>query len=653
MGFDHVVGFDTSTMLPPQPVLSAIINAVDIELDVAGQVSDAIAASELSIAALPTYPAVADVLLALAYAATPVGGTLNLGDRDINLTSTLTINKKIRVVGGRIHVSGAPAFIVEAADVEFDRVTIERTVVGASTSALSWRGARGILRNCNISCETGAAFNGGAGLCDGTIIDGGKFSSSAAKSTTVIWFNSGAQNDNITVKNTDVSYTGSGFGSGIALYSASNSVVFNNKVHAIRTAPWHAFTSGWTVFSGSVYRQLDRTDIPESNAVWVGSDADWANDKVEYTQQSATSTLSAGRYNTPGDGYIYIRLASSGDPNDVTVKTRRTDGYGILFYSTNSATAGIANNLVADNRVWDTDGFGIYFKAGQGTPTTNRSRNNLLEDVCKMGIAVGTLPFAGIGALGNTSLNMTNDVIRRAGTTAYPVPGVYILHDSASSQFTKSILQGVRVEEPSASGYFLGLGVHKLSNCVVQNAGTTGFINNNNAAGECTIEMIGCEAIGCGTALASSGAQFSGTTSTCSVSIIGGRFMNNALRGIQLTTCVESKILGVTTGGNAQQGINIASSCARLIIDSPILIGDDDVIIASGTTALTLRTGSEGSGTTYTISCTNWRTGDNTYAGTGSPESVLAAPVGSLYRRVDGGAGTCLYMKESGTGTTG
>lgn len=35
-------------------------------------------------------------------------------------------------------------------------------------------------------------------------------------------------------------------------------------------------------------------------------------------------------------------------------------------------------------------------------------------------------------------------------------------------------------------------------------------------------------------------------------------------------------------------------------------------------------------------------------AGAGSPETVVTAPVGSLYLRTNGGAGTCLYIKESG-----
>jgi hypothetical protein len=40
-------------------------------------------------------------------------------------------------------------------------------------------------------------------------------------------------------------------------------------------------------------------------------------------------------------------------------------------------------------------------------------------------------------------------------------------------------------------------------------------------------------------------------------------------------------------------------------------------------------------------------------SGTGSPEGVVTAPIGSFYSRTDGGAGTSFYIKESGTGNTG
>ena len=40
-------------------------------------------------------------------------------------------------------------------------------------------------------------------------------------------------------------------------------------------------------------------------------------------------------------------------------------------------------------------------------------------------------------------------------------------------------------------------------------------------------------------------------------------------------------------------------------------------------------------------------------AGSGSPESSVAAPIGSFYSRTDGGAGTPFYVKETGSGNTG
>lgn len=40
-------------------------------------------------------------------------------------------------------------------------------------------------------------------------------------------------------------------------------------------------------------------------------------------------------------------------------------------------------------------------------------------------------------------------------------------------------------------------------------------------------------------------------------------------------------------------------------------------------------------------------------SGSGTPEGAVAAAVGTAFLRSDGGAGTTLYVKESGTGNTG
>lgn len=39
--------------------------------------------------------------------------------------------------------------------------------------------------------------------------------------------------------------------------------------------------------------------------------------------------------------------------------------------------------------------------------------------------------------------------------------------------------------------------------------------------------------------------------------------------------------------------------------------------------------------------------------GSGTPQGVITANVGSIYLRTDGGASTTLYVKESGSGNTG
>jgi hypothetical protein len=46
-------------------------------------------------------------------------------------------------------------------------------------------------------------------------------------------------------------------------------------------------------------------------------------------------------------------------------------------------------------------------------------------------------------------------------------------------------------------------------------------------------------------------------------------------------------------------------------------------------------------------------TGPTDRWGTGTPEGSVTAPVGSVYRRTDGGSGTTVYSKETGTGNTG
>lgn len=63
----------------------------------------------------------------------------------------------------------------------------------------------------------------------------------------------------------------------------------------------------------------------------------------------------------------------------------------------------------------------------------------------------------------------------------------------------------------------------------------------------------------------------------------------------------------------------------------------------------------EAAGTGTASAAEYWTTagGVRLMAGSGTPEGVKDAPVGTLYQRTDGAEGTVLYAKESGTGNTG
>ena len=85
------------------------------------------------------------------------------------------------------------------------------------------------------------------------------------------------------------------------------------------------------------------------------------------------------------------------------------------------------------------------------------------------------------------------------------------------------------------------------------------------------------------------------------------------------------------TGIGRAAGFNVTTGSSNVIIgrsaEALDPTGDDQIVIRAGDT--------------------RW------YAASGDPEGSVTASVGSMYTRTDGGAGTTLYVKESGTGNTG
>lgn len=113
---------------------------------------------------------------------------------------------------------------------------------------------------------------------------------------------------------------------------------------------------------------------------------------------------------------------------------------------------------------------------------------------------------------------------------------------------------------------------------------------------------------------------------------------------------------------SAAYDILIYDTTNRVIIKNPISAGIPEVrlyetaggrvsIMFNGATTFScLPSTVDIAGSTIQM---NGTTSPHIRQGTGSPEGVVTARVGSLFLRSDGGAGTCLYVKETGTGNTG
>lgn len=137
--------------------------------------------------------------------------------------------------------------------------------------------------------------------------------------------------------------------------------------------------------------------------------------------------------------------------------------------------------------------------------------------------------------------------------------------------------------------------------------------------------------------------------------------------GISSTYATYFNANGTTTNNIGVQASGVASWSGRAKMDSPA-DGQVRITNAAQSVGFMLDGNSDGycwvksrAGVTANIIAANIQISQNLNAAdgqsyawiSGSPEGVVTAPVGSVRLRTDGGAGTTIYVKESGTGNTG
>lgn len=124
------------------------------------------------------------------------------------------------------------------------------------------------------------------------------------------------------------------------------------------------------------------------------------------------------------------------------------------------------------------------------------------------------------------------------------------------------------------------------------------------------------------------------------------RYLNNEVVATGVTSPFVPAVtsFGATPAGVVIDGLSLAGvTFSAQYLASPV--------VRNVTSDTTTDYGS-GAGGTSPVRVSNGG-GVQEWAGTGSPETVVTAPVGSRYYRRDGGAGTAIYVKETGSAATG
>jgi hypothetical protein len=377
--------------------------------------------------------------------------------------------------------------------------------------------------------------------------------------------------------------------------------------------------------SPSVFGRIS-SDWPVAGEVEIGSDA--ANSVILLshavnggTADNAASTTARATYAAPS--------AASGTPSilQLTALAQGADGNAVtLSESASNCTASgatFSGGGTANESVCIIDGVIVEDSQAAGSPYFPYAIETYTVD----NVTVSNFKITGhsralsVGGVGSTIRD------GRVTMTSNLVDSVAVRMGSANGLVTGLYLRGGLLEIGAAGVTVTGSDISSAYGAVYCNGASID-----------DVKLIG-------NTLATAGNIATGAAGTEAP-------VNFATAGITGAMVLGNRI----TGGNRGMRIQSDSTVAANVVSGVAFYAIE--LVGTGNTVTTNQLASsstliQNTGIVNTMTANRGTGLPLELYGTGSPEGVVAAPVGSTYRRTDGGAGTSIYQKEANTTSAG
>jgi len=315
------------------------------------------------------------------------------------------------------------------------------------------------------------------------------------------------------------------------------------------------------------------------------------------------------------DKALIKNISPGQNTNSYGVGFSRQQTFGLDVFP-RSVDCSVTNTLIEDVVGWE----GLDTHAGENIKFDNNTTRN-----CKVGIAV----VASGSDFASRKCTITNNTIFGTGSgSGIVVAGAGAILGSPVQPADACIVRGNTIINGGSIG--------NTNNGGIRIVATEGIIVSGNSLKDCYETGICIDNTNKGFVITDNVIVDTQSASSAASANIGirsdyntGVIANNTLLLINasLNTYVSQR--GISSVAGANNNITIGHHF------------NTSVIKAVGAEGQTIKYGSIGIG------------GSEVYSGLGSPEGVITATIGSLFISRNGSAGTTLFVKESGTGSTG